>query len=119
MDDLLNSKAIKILTENIASENILISRSSREIKEFLKEHQNQKGIIIGETLGMEAERYIDNTQFVVLTEYAEESGLLPTTKRLTITNKHKAEVAVDIMNQLMNLAYDEQKGTCILLQPQM
>jgi len=117
VDDLLNNRTLDMITNNIDENNIYINKSHASMKEFSQMHQNQKGIIIGEALGLEAERYFDNKQLVVLTEYDENSQLLPTTKTLTISNKHKAEIAVDIMQQIMNLTYNEQNGTRILVQP--
>ncbi len=117
VDDLLNSRTLEIITKDINEKNIYINKSHASMKQFAQMHQNQKGIVIGEALGIEAERYFDHKQLVVLTEYDEYSKLSPTIKTLTISNKHKAKIAVDIMQQIMNLTYNEQNSTRILIEP--
>lgn len=118
-DEILNQKAIEYITQGINEEDILMSGSTKEIERFAKEHKGRKGIVIGEVLGVQVERFFRSEDLVVLTESKSESMLQSTTKKLMIDNTYKAEVAVDIMQQILNLTYNEQNDTRILLSPKI
>ena len=76
-----------------------------DLREFLLQHQNEKGIVLGEILGLEVERYIRNDHIVVVTSLDNSKLLLPDTMTISIKNKTKAITAVKILEQLLRLVY--------------
>lgn len=67
---------------------------------------------------MLVERYVDNNNIVVLSSNYTTDRLLADTKRIIVSNKRKAETATQICKQLINLDYDINGHTRILLQPE-
>lgn len=97
-----------IITEEFGMENVFINRPNTSMEAFLLDHKNQKGIIMGEILGIQMERFVENDNFIVVTSGENTSMLLESTKRIVVSNKEKAEWAVKIMEKLLKLeGYDD------------
>lgn len=76
-----------------------------DLREYLLKHQNEKGFVLGEILGLEVERYIRNDPIVVITSLDKSNLLLPDTMTISIKNKTKAITAVKTLEQLLRLVY--------------
>lgn len=117
MDTIINDRIKEQITDNFSRDDIYIHSSNGNIKEFLSQKKGRKGIVIGDLLGMLVERYVDNANIVVLSSNYVTDQLLADTKRIIVSNKRKAETATQICKKLINLDYDINGHTRILLQP--
>lgn len=118
MDEILNKKLKETIIDGIKEEDIYIHKNDKELKSFLEKHKNQKGIIIGDILGVQVERYVCNDNILVISSNHTSDILLSDTKRIIVSNKKKAETSVDILERLMRLDYDENGNTRVLLSPE-
>ena len=117
MDQIINERIKEQISEHFQKEDIFINRPNTNLKEFLAARISKKGIIIGDLLGVQVERYVDNSNILVISSSNATDLLLPDTKRITVSNCQKAEVAVSILKKLLTLDYDENSRTQILLLP--
>ncbi|WP_310604610.1 LacI family DNA-binding transcriptional regulator [Anaerosporobacter sp.] len=117
MEDILNEELKDIITNTIPADKIFINDMKHDLREFLLQHQNEKGIVLGEILGLEIERYIRNDHIVVVTSLDNSRFLLPDTMTISIKNKTKAITAVKILEQLLRLAYVGTPCNQLLLNP--
>lgn len=117
MDPPVNRRLQDRITAHFRPEDVFLYKSGANLKEFLSRHVSQKGIILGEMLGMQVERYVDNSNILVLSSSNATDILLPDTRRITVSNLQKAIAAVDILKKLLSLDYDEASDTRIFLQP--
>ncbi len=117
MDQIISERLRHQIMAHFRPENIFIHRSDTNLKEFLSHHISQKGIVIGDLLGMQVERYIDNSNILVLSSYYATDLLLPDTKRIITSNRQKAVVAMELIKKLIHMDYDETSNTRILLLP--
>ncbi len=117
MEDVINGKVRNTLMSDFKQEDIFIHKRHADMKAFLERHIGKKGIVIGENLGVQVERYIDSSQIVVIASGAARETLLPYTRYIEVSNKRKAEMGVHILKQLLTLKYDEAAETRILMLP--
>lgn len=117
MEDMLNDELKDLITSKFENDMIFINNSTRNLREFLLKHQNEKGIIFGEILGLEVERYISNENIVVITSLNQSNLLLPDTKTISIKNRTKAKTAVKTLEQILSLTYVNTPFNQLLLDP--
>lgn len=117
MEEYSNKYALEIIKKYVPEKDIFINNFESSMKEFLDNHQMQKGLVIGEILGMQAEHYVDNHNLMVVVQGEEESMLLPDTKKIIVSNRKKAEKAVEIMERLLNLSDEEETGHVSYITP--
>lgn len=117
MDHIINERIKEQIAQHFNKEDIFINRNNANLKEFLSTKISRKGIIIGDLLGVQVERYFDNNDIIVISSCNSTDLLLPDTKRIIVSNQQKAEVAIDILNKLMHLDYDVAEATRVLLLP--
>lgn len=117
MESLINENIKNQIINNFPREDIFINNTNSKLKEFLAQRKSRKGIIIGDLLASWVERYVDNNNIVVLSSNKVTDILLPDTKRIIVSNEQKAEIAVNIFNQLILLDCNNDGHTRILLQP--
>jgi len=117
MDQTINECLKEQITAGFAQEDIFIYRKNSNLKEFLKQKVSRKGIIIGDLLGVQVERYLDNRDILVISSSNATDLLLPDTRRITVSNRQKAEVGIKTLKNLLKLDYDETSKTRILLLP--
>jgi DNA-binding Lrp family transcriptional regulator len=117
MDQIINERIKEQIEEHFVKEDIFINKNYSNLKEFLAQKVSRKGIIIGDMLAVQVERYLDNSDIIVLSSNNATDLLLPDTKRITVSNRQKAEVAIAILKKLMKLDYDETTVTRVLLLP--
>ncbi len=103
MEDHYNKNVYETIAKRIPPEDIFVNRYDSSLIQFLKEHHNQKGLVIGELLGMQVENYADNRNISVVVNSDKDIMLLPDTKVIIVSNKKKAEKAVEIMDRLLRL----------------
>lgn len=118
MEDILNDELKDIITKSIKPENVFINDMKNSLREFMLQHQHEKGIVLGEILGLEVERYIRNDQIVVVTSLDKSNILLPDTKTIAIKNKTKAKTAVTTLEQLLRLVYVGTPCNQLLITPE-
>lgn len=117
MEEYSNQYALEIIKKYVPEKDIFINNFESSMKEFLDDHQMQKGLVIGEILGMQAEHYVDNHNLLVVVQGEEESMLLPDTKKIIVSNRKKAEKAVEVMERLLNLSDEEETGHVSYITP--
>lgn len=103
MDDYSNKRILNTILNRISIKDIFINKYEENLKEFLKERKDKKGLVIGEVLGMQVENYIDNKNICVVVNSERDIMLLSDTKVITVSNKEKAEKAVEVMEKLLRL----------------
>ena len=103
MEDHYNRNVYETISKRIPPEDIFVNRYDSSLIQFLQEHHNQKGLVIGELLGMQVENYADNRNISVVINSDKDIMLLPDTKLIIVSNKQKAEKAVEIMDRLLRL----------------
>jgi DNA-binding Lrp family transcriptional regulator len=117
MEDILNEELKDIITNTINPEKVFINDMKNNLREFLLQHQNEKGIVLGEILGLEVERYIRNDHIVVVTSLDKSKLLLPDTMTISVKNKTKALTAVKTLEQLLRLVYVGTPCNQLLINP--
>lgn len=103
MEDYSNKNVLESVRRRVRAEDIFVNRYDSNLIQFLQEHKNKNGLVIGEILGMQVENYADNRNISVVVNSEQDLMLLPDTKNIIISNKKKAEKAVEIMNRLIRL----------------
>ncbi|EOR20068.1 HTH-type transcriptional repressor PurR [bioreactor metagenome] len=103
MDDYSNKRILNTVLNRISMKDIFINKYEDNLKEFLKERKDKKGLVIGEVLGMQVENYIDNKNICVVVNSERDIMLLSDTKVITVSNKEKAEKAIEVMEKLLRL----------------
>ncbi len=121
MDDMLNEECKDLITSKFDADRIFLCRSGaacdNQLREFLLKHQNEKGIVFGEILGLEVERYISNDNIVVVTCLNHSGLLLTDTKTISVKNRTRAETAVRMLQQILSLSYINTPFNQVLLNP--
>lgn len=117
MDQVISERLRNNITAHFKPENVFIHRNGANLKEFLSGRISMKGIVIGDLLGMQVERYVDNSNILVLSSYYASDLLLPDTKRIITSNRQKAIVAMELVKKLIRMDYDETSNTRVLLLP--
>lgn len=117
MEEYSNKRVYDIITGKAAKEDIFVNRYDSNLIEFLQSHQNQKGLVIGEILGMQVENYVDNRNISVVVNSDDDQMLLPDTKRIVVSNRQKAEKAVEIMKRLLQLNIAEEVERVTYIEP--
>ena len=105
-----------LFRKRVKQENIFVNKSGSNLPEFLQSHQQKKGLIIGEILGVQVENYVDNRNICVVVHSEKDIMLLPDTKIIVVSNKEKARKAVEVMQKLLcidgnNSRLDMPSGT--------
>ncbi len=118
MEDHANKIVYDTISKEIPSGDIFINRHDTNLIRFLQEHQNQKGLVIGEILGMQVENYVDNRNISVVVNSERDIMLLPDTRTIVISNRRKAEKAVEIMDRLLRLDHPNEMEHIIYIQPE-
>ena len=103
MEDCFNNNLLKSVKKRIDDQNIFIHKKGNSLPEFLQTHRQQKGLVIGEILGMQAESYVDNRNLCVVVQSDMDLMLLPDTKILVVSNKEKARKAIEVMRKLLHV----------------
>lgn len=103
MEDCFNDNLLKSVKKRIDDQNIFIHKKGNSLLEFLQTHRQQKGLVIGEILGMQAESYVDNRNLCVVVQSDMDLMLLPDTKILVVSNKEKARKAIEVMRKLLHV----------------
>lgn len=111
MEDYSNEGVRDIVQERFLKENIFVNRQDSNLADFLERQKNKKGIVLGEILGMQVERYVDNKDIIVITGSEDSTLLSPDTKTISISNREKAKKSVELMQRLINLDEEEIMNT--------
>lgn len=119
MEDILNEEIKDIITNTIQPDKIFINDTKNDLREFLLQHQKEKGVVLGDILGLEVERYIRNDQIVVVTSLDKSKLLLPDTMTISIKNKTKAITATKTLEQLLRLVYVGTPSNQFLINPDL
>lgn len=117
MENYSNSSLRQFAEAHFERENIYVHDSQQDLAQFLLDHSSQKGLILGDILGMQAEHYADNRNFAVVVSFSDNALLLPDTKRILISNELKAEKAAEVMMKLLNMNDNENDEKCIYIKP--
>lgn len=117
MDNVSNKTLREHITDCFAKDDIHIHHGDSGLKDFLYTKKSRKGIIIGDILGSQVERYVDNSDIVVISSNHDMDLLMADTRRIIISNRQKAKVAVEILKKLISLDYDASGHTRLFLPP--
>ena len=113
-EDVKNKTVRETFERHFASEDIFINGGKEKLSSFLERHKGYKGVVIGDILGLQVERYLENDRFVVIS-YSSDNMLLEGTKRFVVRNEEKARYAAGVLKKLLTLEYDESKENRIYL----
>lgn len=117
IEDYSNNLINEIIFQEFRMCNVFVNSKEQHLDRFLEEHKEQKGIIVGEILGVIAERYVDDQNIVVITSNDSSTMLKKSTKRFIVSNKEKAEWATTVMEKLIRLESMEDIPKSIFIQP--
>lgn len=117
MEDHANKNVYETISRSVSEKDIFVNGYDSNLIQFLQAHNNQKGLIIGEILGMQVENYVDNRNISVVVNSEHDIMLLPDTRTIIISNKRKAEKAVEIMERLLRLDHTNQVERVTYMQP--
>ncbi|MBE6054953.1 MAG: LacI family transcriptional regulator [Clostridium sartagoforme] len=101
MEDYSSKRALEDISRRVPEKDIFINNYESNLKEFIEERKDKKALVIGELLGMQAEKYIDNKNICVVVNSERDLMLLSDTERIIVSNREKAEKAVEIMEKLL------------------
>ena len=111
----VKNKAVRETFEtHFALEDIFVNTGRENLSRFLEKHKGYKGVVIGDILGLQVERYLENDNFIVVS-YSNYNMLLEGTKRFIVSNEEKARYAAGVLKKLLALEYDETKENRIYL----
>lgn len=99
----------------LSEKDILFADEEEDIIEFVKEHKNQKGIVINEYLAMIAARHTDHQAIAVVCTCGS-SSMLPEGVKKVHFNENKPEIAVDIMLSYIGKHYLKEKNKYKLIE---
>lgn len=115
MDDYSNKTSLETIEKRVPREDIFINKYENNLREFLEKRKDKKGLVLGELLGMQLERYVDNKNLCVVVNSEKDIMLLPDTKRIIVSNREKAERAVEVMEKLLRLENKEENNHVIYI----
>lgn len=116
-EEFQNQEIKNMILPYFNTNDIYANKVGGNLKEFLKNKIGRKGLVIGDVLGTQVERYIDNEDIVVLSFNENSDILIPNTKTLIISNKTKSKAAVGILDNLLKLDYSSAYESSVLLKP--
>ncbi|MDF2473260.1 MAG: hypothetical protein K0R21_1042 [Anaerocolumna sp.] len=115
MEDVYNQPLRQQVIEWFRPPDIFIHTETSNLEQFLHSHQNGKGIVIGDILGMQVERHFPKDDLVVISSLGNTNLLPPDMKRINVRNKTKASVASKVLSDMLSLDYEAVNDNCILL----
>lgn len=117
MDDYSNKRILDTILKRIPRKDVFINKYENNLKEFLEERKEKKGLVIGEVLGMQVEKYVSNKNLCVVVNSKRDIMLLPDTKTITVSNKEKAEKAVEVMEKLLRFENVDNINHLVYIKP--
>ena len=118
-EDFINRPVNYLITKHFNVNDIYINTPYSDFKEFLEAHKNYSGIILGDLLGAQAEKYFDCNKLLVISYIKNSQFLLPKTKVIHVLNKEKAITAVNTFKTMIDLGYEAVENNVILLNYQL
>lgn len=107
-EDYADKNFLADVIKRIGEKNVFVNRPGHNLADFLKEHQHEKGLVIGELLGMQAEKYVDNRNILVVVFSNHDFMLLSDTKTLVVSNEMKAQKSAEVVMQLIKMESVDQ-----------
>lgn len=101
IEDYANKNLLNHILKKIDETDVFVNRDTSSLIAFLNKNKNRKGLVIGELLGVQVEKYVDNRNLLVVVHSDSDNMLLPDTKTILISNKEKAKKAVEVMEKLL------------------
>lgn len=113
-EEVKNKSVREIYEKHFALEDIFVNGGRDSLSSFLERNKGRKGVIIGDLLGLQVERYLENDRFIVIS-HSGDNMLLEGTKRFVVKNEEIARCAAGVLKKLLTLEYDEAKENRIYL----
>ncbi len=117
MDHIQNEELTNLICKNFDPESVFFNDDTRNLPAFLSKMRHKKGVIIGDILGLSAERYLSNEDFVVISYFKGNRLLLPETKTICISNHTIANSAVNLLDRLFESEYNICPDNKLILNP--
>lgn len=117
MEDICNPDLKDQITGGFPPNDVFINTSNSDLRLFLQNHRQEKGIVFGDILGLETELYINRQDLVVVSNFDDSNMLLPDTKMLFIPNRKIADIAVETLQKMFSLDYGEAEEENRILVP--
>lgn len=114
-EEVRNSAIREAFERNFAKEDIFVNGRREALSRFLEKHKDYKGVVIGDILGVQVERYIQNDGFIVISYCSGDNMLLDGTKRFIVSNEERARCSAGVLKKLLTLEYDEKQENRIYL----
>lgn len=118
MEDYSSPKVLEGAQRRASDQDIFVNRRGQDLADFLEGHKEKKGLVIGELLGLQAERFVDSRNLAVTVTSSHDSMLLPDTRIIVVSDRKKAEKAVEIMEQLLNLKNVKEEERTSWIKPE-
>lgn len=115
MEDVYNQPLRRQVLEWFRPPDVFINTPNANLDLFLSDHQNGKGIVIGDILGMQVERRFPKDDLVVISSLGNTGLLPPDIKTLYVRNKTKATIAAEVLQNMLLLDYEAEDDNRILI----
>lgn len=117
MDRIQNEELTNLICKHFGPDSVFLNDNTQNLPAFLTKMRHKKGVILGDILGLSAERYISNENFIVVSYLKGSHLLLPGTRTIHISNSTMASSAVSLLNQLFQSEYNICPDNKLLLNP--
>ena len=114
-EDFCSQNLMEHFLQYFSSNDIFINTSSTDLPEFLRQHEGQKGIVIGDMLGIQAQKLFPCQDLVIYAGLGNSHIFSPGSQILHVPNKTKAVVAAEILQEMLLLDYQAGSSNRILL----
>lgn len=114
MEDIVNQDLKREITRWFQTKDVFINVPGIDIRPFLQSHRQNKGIILGDLLGLQTEFLFENRSLVIVS-YLENTRSMMDSSVIYVRNRNKAVAAVEALKDMLNLDYKPNDGNRILL----
>lgn len=97
------------------TKDIFINSAGTDLASFLQRHKNQKGIVLGDLLGKQAQSLFPCKSLAICAALGSPELFLPESPILHIPNRTRAIIAAEVLQDMLSLDYQASNTNCVLL----
>lgn len=116
MEDFRNESIKNYILKSFKKENIFINGVDDHISSFLQHHTNKNGIVIGEILSLQIQKYLNDKTVVISSDNGD--NITNFNNVIIISNKKKAEIASGLMLRLLDISSKEEEIHTLYVEPE-
>lgn len=115
MEDIYNQELKHQISDWFLTKDTFINTPGCDLKQFLEQQENRKGIVIGDILGLQAQSMFNPQNLAIISSLGSSHLFSPKSPTVFVRNKTKAVVAVEILRNMLSLDYEAEDSNRILL----